>query len=171
MKKSQLVLIAVAVAAVALIAIISGGGGDEGANGGSASQKAPSGAIKVTFAYSPEKEGLLKPLIASFNDSGPEAGGKRVFVEGENVSSGDAQLKIARGTYRPTAWSPSSSMWGRLLNFEADRPYVADDNESIVRTPLVIAMWEPFAKALGYPQKKIGFDRLTKLAVSNQGFA
>ena len=32
-------------------------------------------------------------------------------------------------------------------------------------------MWEPFAKALGYPKKKIGFDQLTKLAVSNQGFA
>ena len=171
MKKSQLVLIAVAIAAVALIAILSeGGGGGDGANGGSASQKAPEGAVKVTFAYSPEKEGLLKPLIASFNDSGSEAGGKRVFVEGENVSSGDAQLKIARGTYKPTAWSPSSSMWGRLLNFEADRPYVADDNESIVRTPLVIAMWEPMAKALGYPKKKLGFKDILDLARSDKGW-
>ena len=94
-----------------------------------------------------------------------------MFVEGQVIASGEAQTKIARGTLKPVAWSPSSSLWGRLLNFEADRPLAPDDNPSIVRTPLVIAMWEPFAKALGYPQKKIGFDQLTKLAVSNQGFA
>ncbi len=173
MKKSQLVLIAVAVAAVALIAVISGGGGDKDrpSSGTSASgTSAPAGAIRVTFAYSPEKEMLLKPLIASFNSSEPEVDGKRVFVTGENVSSGDAQLKISRGTYKPTAWSPSSSMWGRLLNFEADQPYVADENPSIVRTPLVIAMWEPMAKALGYPKKKIGFADILKLARSDKGW-
>jgi len=174
MKKSQLALIAVAVVAVALIAVISGGGGggdDGGSGGGNAGTKAPSGAVKVTFAYSPEKEQLLKPLIASFNGSGAKAGGKQVFVVGENVSSGDAQLKISRQTYKPTAWSPSSSMWGRLLNFEADQPWVADENPSIVRTPLVIAMWEPMAKALGYPKKKLGFKDILDLARSNQGWA
>jgi Ca-activated chloride channel family protein len=176
MKKSQLALIAVAVAAVALIAVFSGankkdtGSGGGGGSGG-APQTAPAGAIKVTFAYSPEKEDLLKPLIASFNASGPEAGGKRIFVAGENVSSGDAQLKIANGTYKPTAWTPSSSMWGRLLNYEADQPFAADDPPSIVRTPLVIAMWEPMAKALGYPRKKLGFADILKLARSNQGWA
>jgi len=171
MKKSQFVLIAVAVVAVALIAVLSGGGGDEGGSGGGpAPQKAPSGATEVTFAYSPEKERLLKPLINGFNASATEAAGRRVFVRGENVSSGDAQLKIARGTYKPAAWTPSSSMWGRLLNFEADQPYVADDNPSIVRTPLVIAMWEPMAKALGYPSKKLGFKDILGLARSDRGW-
>ena len=177
MKKSQLALIAVAVVAVALIAVISGGGKDDAGSGsgtgsgsGGSAAQAPAGAIKLTFAYSPEKEELLKPLIASFNGSEPEVDGKRVFVTGENVSSGDAQLRIARGTYKPTAWSPSSSMWGRLLNFEADQPYVADENPSIVRTPLVIAMWEPMAQALGYPKRKLGFADILKLARSNQGW-
>jgi len=171
MKKSQFALIAVAVVAVALIAVFAGGGDDGGGSGsGPAPKKAPDGATTVTFAYSPEKEQLLKPLIADFNASGTAAGGKRVFVAGENMSSGDAQLKIARGTYKPTAWTPSSSMWGRLLNFEADRPYVADDNPSIVRTPLVIAMWEPMARALGHPKKKLGFKDILDLARSNQGW-
>ncbi|MEA2613787.1 MAG: Ca-activated chloride channel [Chloroflexota bacterium] len=175
MKKSQLALIAVAVVAVALIAVLSGGGKDDGGSGsggtsGGTATRAPAGSIKVTFAYSPEKETLLKPLIAAFNSSDAKVDGKPVFVAGENVSSGDAQLKIARGTYKPTAWSPSSSMWGRLLNFEADQPYVADENPSIVRTPLVIAMWEPMAKALGYPKRKLGFADILKLARSNQGW-
>jgi Ca-activated chloride channel family protein len=68
-------------------------------------------------------------------------------------------------------WSPASSLWGRLLNFDADRPLAPDDNPSIVRTPLVIAMWEPFAKALGWPREPIGFEQVISLARSNQGFA
>ena len=54
------------------------------------------------------------------------------------------------------AWSPSSSLWGRLLNFEADRALAPEESPSIVRTPLVFAMWEPMAEALGYPEKPIG---------------
>lgn len=36
-------------------------------------------------------------------------------------------------------WSPASSLWGRLLDHEADTALVGDDNPSIVRSPLVIA--------------------------------
>ena len=175
MKKSQLVLLAIAVAAVALIAVLGGGGGggdDNGSNGStSAPDKAPAGATTVSFAYSPEKEKLLLPLVKKFNAANTQADGKRVFVKAQNVSSGDAQTKIAAGRLNVTAWSPSSSMWGGLLNFEADQPYAPETSPSIVRTPLVIAMWEPMAKALGYPQRKIGFADILKLARSNQGWA
>ena len=47
-----------------------------------------------------------------------------------------------RGRCGPALWSPASSFWGRLLNYEADQRLVADENPSIVRTPLVIAMWK-----------------------------
>ena len=40
-----------------------------------------------------------------------------------------------------------------------------------MRTPLVIAMWEPMARALGYPRKRLGFADILKLATSNQGWA
>ena len=176
MKKSQFALIAVAVVAVALIAILGGGSGDDdgGSNGNenaNAPSQAPAGATTVSFAYSPEKEKLLVPLVNKFNASNTEVDGKRVFVKAQNVSSGDAQTKIASGRLKLTAWSPASSMWGRLLNFEADQPYTPETSPSIVRTPLVIAMWEPMAKALGYPKRKIGFADILKLARSNQGWA
>ncbi|MEA2195539.1 MAG: Ca-activated chloride channel [Solirubrobacteraceae bacterium] len=178
MKKSQLALLAVAVIAVALIAIVgSGGGKDDGSRGSgsngstSAPARAPAGATTVRFAYSPEKEKLLVGLVDRYNASNPTVDGKKVFVSAQNVSSGDAQTKIASGRLKLTAWSPSSSMWGRLLNFEADQPYAPDTSPSIVRTPLVIAMWEPMARALGYPKRKIGFADILKLARSNQGWA
>lgn len=176
MKNGQLALIAVAILAVIGIAIIgSSGGGDDDDKGSSGSgtnaQKAPDGALTITFAYSPEKEPLLVPLIRRFNDDRKEVGGKPVFVQLQNVASGDAETRIARGRLQPTVWSPSSSMWGRLLNFEADQPFAPEESPSIVRTPLVIAMWEPMAKALGYPKKDIGFKEITELARSKEGWA
>jgi len=166
LKRSQLLIAVLAVAAVAVVAVISAGGDDSPDPRGQGEPRAPEGAVRVLFAYSPEKEKLLVPLIREFNR---EDG--RAFVEGEVVSSGDAQTRIADGRYEPVVWSPASSLWGRLLNFDADRPLAADENPSIVRTPLVIAMWRPFAEALGWPQEQIGFDTIIDLARSNQGFA
>jgi Ca-activated chloride channel family protein len=174
-KRGQLAIVVIAIAAVAAIAVLGGskGSGDGGgsASTGGSGATAPKGAVKVTFAYSPEKEPLLKPLVAAFNRSGATVGGKPVFVDAQNVASGDAEARIAAGRYKPVAWTPSSSLWGRLLNFEADRALAPDTNPSIVRTPLVIAMWEPMAQALGYPRKQIGFADILKLARSNQGWA
>ena len=176
MKRSQLLIAVVAIVAVALVASLSAGDGDDGGrsgggDGGGSGPAAPAGSVRVSFAYSPEKEKLLKPLIRRFNSQRTEVNGRPVFVEGEVLSSGQAESELASGDLELTAWSPASSLWGRLLNFEADRSLAADENPSIVRTPLVIAMWEPFARALGWPRKQLGFKEIIQLARSNQGFA
>src|SRR3954464_6181038 len=112
--------------------MVSGGGGDDKKSSSgtttNATGHAPSGSLKITFAYSPEKEVLALPLIKKFNSQHVKVDGKPVFVEASNVSSGDAETKISKGQLKPTAWSPASSLWGRLLNFEADKNYVAQDN-------------------------------------------
>jgi Ca-activated chloride channel family protein len=173
MKPGQLLIALGAAVAVVIALVVSGGGGGDdkspGANGSTA-PKAPKGSVRVTFPYSPEKEGLLVPLVKKFNAQGVEVGGKPVFVEAVNASSGDVESKIAGGKYEPVAWSPSSSLWGRLLNFEADKPLAPEDAPSIVRTPLVFAMWEPMARALGYPKKDIGFSDILDLATNGTGW-
>ena len=174
MKRGQLLLAIVAALAVGAVAWFAGGQGEpegEQASKPAAGAKAPANAIRVSFAYSPEKEKLLKPLIASFNREGAEVGGRPVLIEGINAASGDAEARIANGSFKPVAWSPASSLWGRLLNFEADRPYTADEAPSIVRTPLVIAMWEPMARALGHPRKRLGFADILRLSTSGKGWA
>jgi Ca-activated chloride channel homolog len=170
-KRSQVLIAVLAAVAVAVVAIVSTGGGDGGGGGGGDGPEPAEDALRIPFAYSPEKEKLLEPLIDRFNERREQVGGKPVFVEGEVVSSGEAESKIASGDLEPVAWSPASSLWGRLLNFEADRPLSPRESPSIVRTPLVIAMWEPFARALGYPRRRIGFEQIIRLARSNQGFA
>jgi len=167
MKRGQLLIAILAAVAVAIVAVVSTGGGDDSSEPRQAEdQRAPQGSLRISFAFSPEKEKLLTPLIREFNDQDGEA-----FVEGEVVSSGDAQTRIAAGRFEPVVWSPASSLWGRLLNFDADRPLAPDESPSIVRTPLVIAMWRPFAEALGWPRKQIGFEQIIELARTEQGFA
>ncbi|MEA2493053.1 MAG: Ca-activated chloride channel [Thermoleophilaceae bacterium] len=172
---ARAVIIALAVVAVGAAIMMSGGGNKSKGKGDLGSTpstgKAPSGSLKITFAYSPEKEVLALPLIKQFNSEHVKVDGRPVFVEAQNVSSGDAETKIAQGQLKPTAWSPASSLWGRLLNYEADKGYIAQDNPSLARTPLVIAMWEPLARALGWPKKPVGFGEVLKLATSRTGWA
>src|SRR4051795_9874892 len=111
MKPTPLISAAAAVIAVVAFAIAQGGGGGSGGSGGS---KAPKGALKNSFASPPEKEQLRKPLSQKFNERGEKVGGKPVFVEGENVASGEAERKIAAGRLEPVVWSPASALWGRL---------------------------------------------------------
>ena len=174
MKRGQLLLALFAALAVGAVAWFAGGGGDKEESSSSKTDNgAPvaANAIRVPFSYSPEKEKLLVPLIKAFNRERTEVDGRTVVVEGINTSSGDAESRIAKGTFKPVAWSPASSLWGRLLNFEADQPFTAEEAPSIVRTPLVIAMWEPMARALGYPKKKLGFADVLRLSTSGKGWS
>ncbi len=166
MKRGQVLVLLAAVAAVAIVAVLA----RETGPAGGANATAPPGSLAVRFVFSPEKEKLLEPLVERFNERGEEVDGKPVFVEGRVMSSGEAEEKIGRGALEPVAWSPASSLWGRLLNFDADRRYVARRNPSIVRTPLVIAMWEPMARALGYPRRSLGFGDILRLASSRAGW-
>jgi len=168
MNSSRVAVLLLAIAAVVAVAALRGGSG-----GGHEPKRptAPSGAVRVVFDYSPEKEILLKPLIDEFNAHHEQVGGKRIYVDGTPSSSGEDEAKLAKGRLQLTAWSPASSLWGRLLDYEADKKYVADVNPSIVRTPLVIAMWEPMARTLGYPEKAIGFADILRLARQPKGWA
>jgi Ca-activated chloride channel homolog len=168
--RTAVIVLAVAAVLIAIVITAGGGGGKSKAGGGGGSATKPaSDAIRVSFAYSPEKQKLIQPLIEKFNAEGRRSGGRPVFIDGQVVSSGDAETKIAKRQLQPVLWSPASSLWGRLLNFEGDRSWVPDTNPSIVRTPLLIAMWEPLARALGWPRKPIGFADVLRLALDRRG--
>ena len=170
--RSRLIVLGIAVVVVVIAAVVAtGGGSGGGGSGGGKVTSAPKGAVTIDFVYSPEKEKLLVPLIQKFNAQKTQVDGKQVFVQARIVSSGDAQKQISNGRLKPTVWSPSSSFWGRLANLATDTGIVADDNPSIVRTPLVIAMWKPMAQKLGWPKKQINFKEIIKLATAPNGWA
>ena len=138
---------------------------------GSNNSTAPSGAINVTIAYSPEKEPWLTSQIAQFNAQNIQVDGKSIFVEGQSVSSGKARTELRTGELETVVWSPSASTWLEVLKQETNNPDVAEaDPQPLVLTPVVISMWRPMAEAMGWPEEAIGWQDLLDLINSEEGW-
>lgn len=152
-----------------------------GTGTGSAGAPPPADAVHVMIASSPEKVELLGDLADEFNGRKVEVGGKPVFVEVEKVSSGTgADLLVndwpeSSGQARPTVFTPAASLWGTVVNerrTKAGKPAVVPkDFRPVMLTPVVIAMPEPMAAALGWPDKPIGWGDVAALAQDPQGWA
>ncbi|MGH3024144.1 MAG: substrate-binding domain-containing protein [Gaiellaceae bacterium] len=138
---------------------------------GSAPNGSSGAPIVLEFPYSTDTEDLLEPLIEDFNAEGFRHEGREIVVEGEGIASGVAETAIAEGRLKPVIWGPPSSLWGRLLNHHVGESWVADENPSLLRSPQVIAMWEPHARALGWPDAPIGWTDLLSLATDPDGWA
>lgn len=82
--------------------------------------------VHVVFAYSSNLDEMMASLLPAFNAAHIRVGGRPVWIDGVAASSGEVQQKIVQGKLQPDAWSPAWSLWGRLLNHEADRAYVAE---------------------------------------------
>src|SRR3954470_3119516 len=144
-----------------------GGSGGTSDNG---TPQAPSNALKISIAYSPEKEDWLKDRIAAFNATQTTVNGQPIFVEGVNKSSGAARTEIKNGQLNTTVWSPSASTWLEVLKQESGNPNIAASNRPLVLTPVVISMWKPMAEALGWPNKPIGWGDMLELINDPQGW-
>ena len=132
--------------------------------------------VVVDMAVSSEKIALLTELADDFNE-GPDAevNGRCVVVRPRSVASGLAASLIPEGWPNPEAngvppviWSPAASGWGGIVNERAGAE-LAPAGTPFMLTPLVIAMPEPMAEALGYPDEPIGFADLAALAVEPGG--
>jgi Ca-activated chloride channel homolog len=161
---SLVVLLALVGAMISACGAGSLGGSDNG------TPQAPSNAVKITIAYSPEKEGWLKDRIAAFNATNTKLNGQPIFVEGINKSSGAARTEIKNGALKVTVWSPSASTWLEVLKQESGNPNIAVSNKPLVLTPVVISMWKPMAEALGWPNKPIGWGDMLALINDPQGW-
>ncbi len=153
-----------------LIPIISACGALGGGTDANGTPQAPLNAVKITIAYSPEKDAWLKDRIAAFNKTNTKIGSQIAFVEGVNKSSGAARTEIKTGALKPTVWSPSASTWLEVLKSETGNSNIAISNQSLVLTPVVISMWKPMAEALGWPNKPIGWGDMLKLINDPQGW-
>jgi Ca-activated chloride channel family protein len=162
-------------------------GAGSGPTGGSSSSVPPprDGCTQVTVAASSEKAALLQQMAQTYNAAGRTVDGACYDVQVNSVASGTAEANLAEGWDEsldgpaPDAWTPAASTWVSLLAGDLtakDRPNIlpADAGTkptSIVSTPLVLAMPEPMAKALGWPDAQIGWSDVLALAKDPQGWA
>lgn len=140
----------------------------------------PGDCVVVDMSVSSEKIQLLTELARDFNDSDrAEVGDECVFVRVQSKASGGAAQLLSDGWDeaiegpRPVIWSPAASSWGAVLNQrladQGDDP-MAGDFTSFMLTPLVIAMPEPMADALGWPEEPLGFADILALARDQGGW-
>jgi Ca-activated chloride channel family protein len=137
----------------------------------------PGDCIVVDMAVSSEKIALLTTLAEEFNESDAEVDGTCVFVRPRSVSSGRAAELIPEGWPSPDVngeppviWSPAASGWAGIVNERAGTT-LAPAGTPFMLTPLVIAMPEPMAAALGWPEESIGFADLQRMANDPEGWA
>jgi Ca-activated chloride channel family protein len=151
-------------------------GGDDGSG-----LEDPGDCIAVDMAVSPEKLDLLTDLANTFNDSDrAEVDGDCIFVRVQRRSSGEGATLIANdwpdpdvNGPRPVIWSPAASSWGAVVNqrkADAGEDPVAPPGRPFMLTPLVIAMPEPMANALGYPDTPVGYADILSLANDPAGW-
>lgn len=165
--------IVIAAAAVAVLAAVGGRGDPQGRAGepedpqGRGSERE----LVLRYLYSPDAEELLVPLIDRFNRETHRFRGREIRIEGVTLTSGEAETALAARRDEAVLWTPASSLWGRLLNHNVSAEWVPAENPSLVSSPQVIAMWEPLARALGWPQAKIGWSDILALATSSRGWA
>ncbi|MGH9185716.1 MAG: substrate-binding and VWA domain-containing protein [Acidimicrobiales bacterium] len=171
--------LALAITLALLVTACTSGNDDDGAPDDTAGLGDPGDCIVVDLALSPEKIDLMTELAGEFNDTGVEVGGRCVFARPQRKSSGVAATALIQGWDeevdgpRPVVWSPAASTWGQVVNQRLTangRAAIATEAEPFMLTPLVIAMPEPMARALGWPGTPIGWADVLDLARSQQGW-
>ncbi len=140
---------------------------------------ADDGCTSVVVATSSEKVNMLDALAAAFKESPEHAGlDECATVRPVNVSSGDATRFLTAGgdwpdedaRRWPTLWSPASTVWTERVAAAAS-PSLVGEPVSFTHTPVIFAMPETMAKALGWPDAEIGISDFEELCADPDGWS
>ena len=140
---------------------------------GQAQAPLPANALEICIVSGFTKKTWLDQAVAAYNAQHETVDGRTVVVKASYANSGDALRSIQDGSLKPELWSPADGSWFKQANDwsrgQSNRE-LFPTSAPLVHVPLVIAMWEPMARALGWPQP-IGWADLAKLSTDEQGWA
>jgi Ca-activated chloride channel family protein len=149
---------------------------DSGALGG---DFADDGCTHVVAAVSSEKVNLFAELAEAFTQSPEhEALDTCARVRPVDVTSGDATRYLSAGGDWPTTpdqdkwpalWSPASMVWVDRVASAASPALVAGA-QSFTHTPVVLALPESMAKALGWPDTPLALGDISQLCADPDGW-
>ncbi len=138
------------------------------------------GCTTVVVTASVEKDDLIGEAAKRYNASDRQVNGSCYGIAVTATPSGIVESRLVEAGWdpfwgpAPDAWSPAASTWLQLLRHDRsshDRPDILPAQaESVASTPIVIAMPEPMARALGWPDAAIGWADLLNLANHPDGW-
>ncbi|WP_024877417.1 substrate-binding and VWA domain-containing protein [Saccharomonospora piscinae] len=127
--------------------------------------------VTLDVSVSTEKGDLVEEMAERYNDEQRVIGDRCAQVETDKLTSGTASEELATGwdeqatgAPKPDVWLPSSSLWAQLLEHRTGEELVSGEEKSVTTSPLVIAMPEKMARALGWPEVDLGWSDLRDLA-------
>jgi Ca-activated chloride channel family protein len=132
--------------------------------------------VEVSIVYGSEKRAWLEPLVEQYNaEKHQTEDGATIVIEATPMGSIESVDAIISGQIQPTVWSPASSIYVPVANAEWRATHAEDLTDAklndLVLSPVVIAMWEPMARTLGWPDTPIGWSDVAELAISEEGWA
>jgi Ca-activated chloride channel family protein len=153
-------------------------GTPERAPGGGASSGAAT--VRVGISYGSEKKAFFTDSIDAFHRMNPRTrAGHSIRIEAVAEGSAESMESILAGRSDVAVWSPASSLLVDVLNERwaekhtgiAGAGRLVENPAPLVLSPVVIALWEPMARALGWPAKAIGWTELGGLAADPAGWS
>ncbi len=143
----------------------------------SACASGSTGPVNLTFSYSTEKQSWIEAAVKRFNQQQSSCGSP-ITVKTIPAGSGQSMQDIVNGSIQPDIWSPAGNVWLTLLNQQWQQKHgsqligtSANENPSLVKSPVVIAMWKPMAQALGWPTTPIGWADIARLSTTPDTWA
>lgn len=136
-----------------------------------------------------DTEGIwMKDVVNDFNTQNLQLCRALVTVNATPMNPGMVIKGILSGSLQPDIWSPSGSIWISLLNAQwntklgnpaTGTPNPANnlvstapgDTPILLNSPMVIAMWQSQANALGWPRNPIGWSDIAHLIADPKGWA
>jgi Ca-activated chloride channel family protein len=133
------------------------------------------GVLDLLFTYGSEKQAWVEAVTTDFNRRAFKDGsGKIIRVIPQAKGSGDCLDELIAGTNQAHLTSPASSAFIKLGNAQWRAKTGKDlipSTENLVLSPVVIAMWQPMAEAIGWGKKPVGWAEILGLATDPQGWA
>jgi len=131
--------------------------------------------LTLVFPYGSEKDDWLQDVTRRFHERDPRlASGRPIRVRLRPMGSGEVIDAALSDQMQPHVISPASSVYLELGEFRSQKGgagRLVIDPVSLVRSPVVIAMWEPMARVLGWPDRPIGWGELLDLSSEPGGWA
>jgi Ca-activated chloride channel homolog len=131
--------------------------------------------VNVLFTYGSEKQNWIEEVTNAFNQARHRTStGKVIRVEAIPMGSGESVEEILTGRRQPHIISPASAAFIKLGNAESRVKTGKDlvgSPRNLVLSPVVIAMWQPMAEALGWGTRPIGWRDVVDLAREPGGWA
>jgi Ca-activated chloride channel family protein len=137
-------------------------------------QPAAANELRLTFTYGSEKQKWVEDVTAAFNASGAKTSdGRHITVQAIPKGSGELVEDLLSGNDHADLTSPASGIFikqGNARSRAATGQDLIGSTQSLVLSPVVIAMWKPMAEAIGYGKKPLGWSDILALARDQKGW-